>query len=190
MVTRQFKNKYLSERLEEVHNNIFCTDSVGDVVNLFLHKPTEYRVVYDSIYDVYCIADANNSVHDSMAEIMFDSGYVRQFMTDDDINKINNYPRVPVGTGGQKYRHSHYATNVYFIFIPNNDSEENKNTLDSWYNIYIPISTGNIWIHNEEDFSPSGKLKDLYKKLKNLGELDYLNENNKTSSIKLHLKEF
>lgn len=66
----------LGEGLEEISNSTYCTDSAADVANWIINKPKPYRVLYDSKFDIWCIADATQNTHKDMSIDIFDSGYV------------------------------------------------------------------------------------------------------------------
>ena len=57
------KLRILDERLEDIGNSTYCTDSAQDIANWIVNKPKPYRVIYDKTYDVWCIADAAVQTH-------------------------------------------------------------------------------------------------------------------------------
>jgi hypothetical protein len=167
----RIKENNINEKFEQWKTGVYFTDYVGDIVNLMLNKPKIYRIVYDSQFDIYAMCDAKKYVHDNLAEKMFDSGFAQQFMNDNDLIDIKNCPEN--GTNAQKYRingswikHTlHYA-----VFIPYNKNN-GENTLDSWYCYYLPITSGNIYVHYENYLSENGVLKDMYNKLAMTGNI-------------------
>lgn len=157
----------LCEKFEQFEAGVYFTDYVGDIVNLMLNKPKVYRIVYDSQFDVYAMCDARKYIHDNLSELLFNSGFVQQFMSDSDIEDVKNCPKVPVGTDAQRYRVNGSwikHTLNYAIFVPYNKND-GKNELDSWYCFYLPIESGNIYVHKEDELSNNGAFKDLYAKL-------------------------
>lgn len=159
-----YESESICERFEEVEPGIFFSDYVGDIVNLMLNKPKVYRGLYDSRFDCYALADANLIVHDDLVELLWDNGYVRQFMSEEDQNKVHNFSRVINGTDAQKYRLSSYKDMEYFIFVPY-DENDGEQSLDSYYDENLQITSGNIWVHDTICFSRGGKLRDMYDKL-------------------------
>lgn len=166
--------KLIKENSEWYEQDILFTDSATDVVNLILNKPNIYRVVYDTDYDVYAICNARLYIHDNLAELLFSSGYIQQFMSDEEIESIKHYPRVPVGTDAQRYRMRGLVEHIleYFIFVPY-DKNNAENKLDAWYRYGIPITSGKIYVHNEDDMSSDGIFMDIYNKLKRTNNLLY-----------------
>jgi hypothetical protein len=157
----------MREKFEQFETGVYFTDFVGDIVNLMLNKPKIYRIVYDSQFDTYAMCDAKIYIHDNLAELLFDSGFVQQFMNNYDIEEIKNCPKVPVGTDAQRYRVNGSwikHTLNYAIFVPY-DKNNGENKLDSWYRYCLPIESGNIYVHEEEELSDSRAFKDLYTKL-------------------------
>ena len=65
----------IKERLQKLGSDMFITDYAGDIVNLLVNKPKEYRFLYDAQADLYMIGDAFNHIHFDMLKKAFDDGW-------------------------------------------------------------------------------------------------------------------
>lgn len=65
----------LIERLEEIEDQIFATQSAYDIVNLLKNKSKPYRFIFDINNRTYFIGDAMNYVHTNLLEVAYDSGF-------------------------------------------------------------------------------------------------------------------
>ena len=66
---------HIKEGLKQVDSDMFITDYVGDVVNLFINKPKPYRVVYNKIGDIYGIGNAYKYIHGDIENALAENGY-------------------------------------------------------------------------------------------------------------------
>lgn len=169
------KLRYLTERLEEICRSTYATDSAQDIANWLVNKPKPYRVLYDRLYDVWVIADANDQTHSDMAIDLFDSGYLYGVAKDldGDIKRIRNDESNSHGdyyNSGwtdaevyQDYGFDHYQLKG-LIFIPYGmeyrDYEES-----GFYSYKKDIATGTIFTQRPTEFSSDGIFKSLYNKL-------------------------
>jgi hypothetical protein len=175
------KLRYLAERLEEICQSTYATDSAQDIANWIVNKPKPYRVLYDRYYDVWVIAHANDQTHSDMAIDLFDSGYLYGIAKDldGDIYRIRNDESNSRGdrySSGwtdaevyQDYGFDHYQLKG-LIFIPYGmeyrDYEES-----GFYSYKKNISTGTIFTQRPTEFSSDGIFKSLYNKLAIMKEL-------------------
>lgn len=65
----------MRERLERLGEDMFITDYAGDIVNLLVNKPQEYRFLYDAQADLYMICDAWDYIHLDMVAVAFREGW-------------------------------------------------------------------------------------------------------------------
>jgi hypothetical protein len=155
----------INESLEQIANETYCTDYVGDVVNWLLNKPMPYRIVYDSKYDIYCIADATKNTHKDMSIDIFDSDYLYGISRhlDDDINEMRDIAHYNDGyTDAEVY--SDFGFDSGFLkglfFIPVDDEYFNYEA-SGFYTIATPITSGTIY----SKYQLERNFKDLYNKL-------------------------
>ena len=89
------KGRYstVQEKLEKHDSGIIITDYVGDVVNLLINKPKPYRIVYDTVFDVYGIGDAYNFIHGDIQDVLKEYGYEEKTTHTVTLRnkKVNNY---------------------------------------------------------------------------------------------------
>lgn len=165
----------LDERLEDIGNSTYCTDSAQDIANWIVNKPMPYRVIYDKKYDVWCIADAEVQTHKDMSIDMFDSNYLYGIAKDldNDIELMRKEDNLNDGwTDAEAY--SDYQFDHYnikgLIFIPENmeyrDYEES-----GFYSAKTELVNGTIFTTRHSEFSDSGIFKSLYLKLKIMGAI-------------------
>lgn len=165
----------LDERLEDIGNSTYCTDSAQDIANWIVNKPMPYRVIYDKKYDVWCIADAEFQTHKDMSIDMFDSNYLYGIAKDldSDIELMRKEDNLNDGwTDAEAY--SDYQFDHYnikgLIFIPENmeyrDYEES-----GFYSAKTELVNGTIFTTRHSEFSDSGIFKSLYLKLKIMGAI-------------------
>lgn len=165
----------LDERLEDISNSTYCTDSAQDIANWIVNKPKPYRVIYDKTYDVWCIADAAVQTHKDMSIDMFDSNYLYDYARDldADIERMRKEDNLNSGwTDAEAY--SDYQFDHYnikgLIYIPENfeyrDYEES-----GFYSARTELVNGTIFTTRHSEFSDSGIFKSLYLKLKIMGAI-------------------
>ena len=163
----------LNEKLEEVADSTYVTDSATDIANWLINKPKPYRIIYDKKYDVWCIADAMKQTHKDMSIDLFDSDYLYGVAKDldSDIETMrkdfnSGYTDAEVYSD---FQFDHYYIKGLF-FIPKNmnyhDYEES-----GFYSHEVPITSGTIFVQYASEFSESGIFKDLYKKLDRMDAL-------------------
>ena len=168
--------RILTERFEDIAPGTFATDSTQDIANWIVKKPKPYRVIYDRVFDVWCIADAAIQTHKDMAIDLFDSDYLEGVS-----NNVDSFIRFARNDGSFNFGWTN--AEVYcdyqfdnqnikgFIFIP--EGYDYKDYEGSAFYEYVePISTGLLFYRDEDDFSPSGFLAPLYRKLKIMGALE------------------
>ena len=163
----------LTERLDEIAPECYCTDYVGDVVNWFINKPKPYRFVYDDEHGIWCVADANTWLHDDMAEEMIGSGYIQ--LTEQEITTINDWfsrkyntakYNPPFKVKAQMYGYG--PAGDWFaggMFVPNGSDYEDEGTFT--YTEIVPIESGLILLLHQDELSGYGVFRDLYYNLKN-----------------------
>ena len=156
----------LDERLEEIGYSTYMTDLTSDIVNWLLNKPKPYRVLYDSMYDVWSIADATATTHKDMSIDMFDSDYLYNIARDldSDIEAMRKEGNFNSGyTDAEVYSDylfdSGYLTGL--IFIPSGD-DYFKYEDTGFYPTKTEITTGTIFTK----FPLEDRFKSLYRKLK------------------------
>ena len=165
----------LDERLEEVADSTYATDSATDIANWLINKPKPYIIIYDAKYDVWCIADAMKQTHKDMSIDLFDSDYLYGVAKDLD-NDIKTMRKLGDFNSGytdaevySDFQFDHYNVKGLF-FIPKNmnyhDYEES-----GFYSCEVPITSGTIFVQRASEFSESGIFKDLYKKLDRMDAL-------------------
>ena len=161
------------EKLEEIASGTYCTGSTNEIVSWLLNKPKPYRLLYDKVLDVWCIADATKNVHKDMAIDMFDSGYLYNNPEHIDIDayvlNMRKDRRFNDGYTDAEVYSDYSFKNIYLLgcfFIPNGyeyrDYEES-----GFYSVRTKITTGTIFTQARGDlenyFTP------LYRKLKIAG---------------------
>lgn len=169
------KLRYLTERLEEICQSTYATDSAQDIANWLINKPKPYRVLYDRLYDVWVIAYAKDQTHSDMVIDLFDSGYLYGVTKDldGDISKIRNddfnFHRYRYDSGWTDAEvYQDYASHRYqlkgFIFIP--FGEQYRDYEESgFYSYKKDIKTGTVFTQRPTEFSSDGIFKSLYNKL-------------------------
>jgi hypothetical protein len=70
---------HINESLEQLEPDMFVTDYVGDIVNLLVNKPKQYRILWDFSTDVYAIGDANTYIHRDLLYAIKDAGYAQTY---------------------------------------------------------------------------------------------------------------
>ncbi len=165
----------LDERLEDIGNSTYCTDSAQDIANWIVNKPKPYRIIYDKTYDVWCIADAAVQTHKDMSIDMFDSNYLYGIAKDldSDIELMRKEDNLNDGWTDAEvysdYQFDHYNIKG-LIFIPENmeyrDYEES-----GFYSAKTELVNGTIFTTRHSEFSDSGIFKSLYLKLKIMGAI-------------------
>ena len=165
----------LDERLEEIADSTYATDSVTDIANWILNKPKPYRILYDKKFDVWAIADAMKNTHKDMSIDLFDSDYLYGVSSkvDDYINFARNDGTFNSGyTDAEVY--SDYGFDNYYLkglfFVPKDmnyrDYEES-----GFYSYEIPITSGTIFVTSRDEFTSNGIFRDLYNKLDRQGAI-------------------
>lgn len=181
LILRLSEKVSLDERLEEIADSTYATDSATDIANWLINKPKPYRIIYDKKFDVWCIADAMKNTHKDMSIDLFDSDYLYGISrkVDDYINFARNDGDFNSGyTDAEVY--SDYGFDHYYLkglfFIPKDmnyrDYEES-----GFYSSEIPITSGTIFVQDSYEFSEQGIFRDLYKKLDRMGEIKSSLEN-------------
>ena len=156
----------LDERLEEIGYSTYMTDLTSDIVNWLLNKPKPYRVLYDSMYDVWSIADATATTHKDMSIDMFDSNYLYNISRDldSDIEVMRNDGNFNSGYTDAEVYSDYLFDNGYLtglIFIPSGD-DYFKYEDTGFYPNKTEITTGTIFTK----FALEDRFKSLYRKLK------------------------
>ena len=169
------KKLKIYETLEEIAPSTYCTDSARDIANWLVNRPKPYRILYDSKYDVWCIADATMQTHKDMAIDMFDTDtkylYGAARHLEQDIQDLRDSGKYNDGwTDAEIYADEGFDTGTLrgMFFIPNNynyrDYEES-----GFYFIETPLRTGTIF--TRDYFDSKGFFKDLYNKLDIMDQL-------------------
>jgi len=65
----------MNEKLEELSDDIYATQSAYDILNLFKNKPKAYRVVYDKNIRYYFIGDALKYIHSNLISAAYNQGF-------------------------------------------------------------------------------------------------------------------
>lgn len=76
------------ERLEEIDDNIFATQSGYDIVNVMKNKSKPYRLLFDKNNRMYFIGDAYNYVHSNLLEAAYESGFYPEIVS---MGEVENY---------------------------------------------------------------------------------------------------
>lgn len=175
LILRLSEKVSLDERLEEIADSTYATDSATDIANCLINKPKPYRIIYDKKFDVWCIADAMKQTHKDMSIDLFDSDYLYGVSrkVDDHINFARNDGDFNSGyTDAEVY--SDYGFDNYYLkglfFIPK-DMNYNDYEESGFYSCEVPITSGTIFVQRASEFSESGIFKDLYKKLDRMDAL-------------------
>ena len=69
----------INESLEQLEPDMFVTDYVGDIVNLLVNKPKQYRILWDYSTDVYVIGNANTYIHRNLLYAIKNAGYTQTY---------------------------------------------------------------------------------------------------------------
>lgn len=168
------REENLKEKLERISDDdVFATDSVGDIVNWLINKPKPYRIVYDRCRDIWIIGDANKNTHRTMTIDLVDSDYILDYIKPEQFDAWRNQYNMKYYTDSEVYNEVAWniETDLYgIIFIPNNydyyDYEDS-----GFYSISYPIETGQIYVRKAIYFSPDGVFSPLFNKLKMFGYL-------------------
>lgn len=159
----------IQEGLEEIANDVYCSDYVGDVTNWLLNKPKPYRILYDSQHDIWCVGNAVNVTHSDMAYELYKTGYVEKYITDGEnalIRKVADQYGVSM-TRAFDIIGFNNGWLVGAFFIPNGleyaDYEDSE-----FYKERFEITTGTLFFRNKSYFTNRGVFKDLFLKLKQL----------------------
>lgn len=149
----------LDEGLERIADCTYCTDYVGDVVNWLLNKPKPYRITTaGGAYDVWCIADAYYTDHDTMLDNIISSGWLQI--------EPEDYVNIPLEGKEPDYTNSYDIMNITYygwrhgwfgncMFIPNGDNFEDHGT--DFYEVKIPIESGVLLFNMPVDFYGGGE---------------------------------
>lgn len=164
----------INERLEQIANGIYATDSATDVANWLINKPKAYRILYDAKRDVWGIADAMRGTHMDIARNLYKSGYI--VLSDKEIEDMKR----DLGSSAKfmsaqdlyaKYGFYGDSTMYGLFFIPKSedylDYEE-----QGFYNVETILTTGSIFARRKGYFSSDGPLSSLYNKLKIMGTIE------------------
>lgn len=164
----------IRESLTQIDSGLYCTDYAGDIANWLLNKPKPYRIIYDSYFDVWCIADANTWTHDKMAKEMFSSGYIEEVANKDKLEKFlsdanEHFSKYVTGVkfSNRELYKSYGFSQLYLegcMFIPNSDNYDNYEE-SKFYSYEIRLTTGILFVYDMFMFSPQGHYKDLYNAL-------------------------
>ena len=161
----------IKEVLEVLENGMIVTDYAGDVANLLINKPKNYRILYDNNIDLWSIVDATKMEHQEMAEVIAKSGFVdlspdkkyhgwsiremrNCFDYDDDYEDYEVY--------ADFWFDQRYV--VGCIFVPDN-ADFNDSYAGVFYSWGLKITTGTIYAKEKGDLTDYGILEDLYKVL-------------------------
>lgn len=140
-----------------MNSDVFLTDYVGDVVNLILNKPSNYRITYipNNIYpgsgtdgDIYLIADSDDYIHGEMLEVAIENGWLP--------NLVSNMRKYHENT---MYVDSNRTVNL--LFVPKNNFSEIEYSFDREY----PIESGSL-MSKIKDGKLETKAPELYDALK------------------------
>lgn len=160
----------LNEGLEEVANGVFCTDYVGDVVNWILHKPKNYRLVYNSDNDAWCVSLAYRHTHRQMAIDMVRSGFI----------PVSEKAMMRVKGDPEWYRGEDLlakATNLAYdygsfrglMFVPYKSKFDDHGT--GFYTLRVPIESGWLLIRYFGELQRGGEFGSLRDKLESIGAI-------------------
>jgi hypothetical protein len=164
----------IREKLENIANGIYATDSATDVANWLVNKPKAYRILYDSKRDVYGIADALKATHMDIARHLYRTGYV--YLTDEEIEKM----RVDLG-GNARYmtaqdlyaKYGFYGDNtMYGLFFIPKEEEYLDYEEQGFYNAETVMENGSMFTRKKNYFSSEGPIRDLYNKLLRMGQIN------------------
>lgn len=158
---------HIQEKLENISGEVFATDYAGDIANLLLNKPKAYRVLYDSKYGAYAIADAMNITHAQLARTLFDSGYIMPTPEELQVMRKNVHATSSASDAQIYYHNGFYGDNSFcsFMFMPSDYRYSAYDDL-SIYTNETRIKSGIIYCYNKRDLTAKGILKDLFTVLK------------------------
>lgn len=82
----------LTEKFEEIADDMFATNSAYDVINQMKNKPKPIRLVYDKDINYYFIGDAYSYIHQDILEEAFYQGFYPDMLSSSDArDKVDNY---------------------------------------------------------------------------------------------------
>ena len=138
----------ITEKFEELKDNIYATQSAYDILNFFKNKPKPYRVIYDINNRYYFIGDALDYIHSDLISAAYDNGFYYDELEGNSRNEIMNYIETCLGMGEI----------LMLSFYPNdyaetNDTDEERSS--DWYNHKYVYDFGVIYTQEHcllEDF--------------------------------------
>lgn len=164
----------IKEGLEVLDNGIIVTDYAGDIANLLVNKPKNYRITYDNNIDVWSIVDSTKMEHREMAEVVAKSGFV-------DLSPDKKYHGWSIREMRNNFDYEDYEdcevyADFWFdrryivgcIFVPDN-ADFNDRYAGMFYSWDLKIPTGTIYAREKGDLTDHGILEDLYKVLERRG---------------------
>ena len=89
----KLKNKIsLTEKFEEIADDMFATNSAYDIINQMKNKPKPIRLVYDKNINYYFIGDAYLYIHQDILEEAFYQGFYPDMLSSSEArDKVDNY---------------------------------------------------------------------------------------------------
>lgn len=87
----QIVNK-LQEKLEELNDSIYATNSAYDILNWMKNKPRELRIIYDDSINTYFFGDAFNYIHQDILEEAYYQGFYPDMLSSSEArDKVDNH---------------------------------------------------------------------------------------------------
>ena len=82
----------LNEKLEELNDSIYATNSGYDILNWMKNKPRELRIIYDDSINEYFFGDAFNYIHQDILEEAYYQGFYPDMLSSSEArDKVDNY---------------------------------------------------------------------------------------------------
>lgn len=82
----------LTEKFEEIADDMFATNSAYDIINQMKNKPKPIRLVYDKDINYYFIGDAYLYIHQDILEEAFYQGFYPDMLSSSEArDKVDNY---------------------------------------------------------------------------------------------------
>lgn len=163
----------LNEKLEELEQGMYATQSAYDILNLMKNKPKAYRIVFDTNNKYYFIGDAYNYIHQDILEAAYNAAFYPEFY---DVGEVRDYIDESMFNGNL----------LLFAFSPNGDKQLDIEKSSDGYTRKYVYDFGTIYAHELtrlEDFDIYGLLKEPIKKETVLESVDVKKLNEEFAKI-------
>lgn len=132
----------ITERLEELEQGIYATQSAYDILNWLKNKPAPYRVVYDKNIRMYFICNSYDYIHQDMLEAAYRSGFYPEMYS---VGDVQDYIYDTIDN----------EELLFFAFSPDADKVLDKEKSSDGYTQKYTYDFGAIYAHETtplEDF--------------------------------------